>query len=74
MPYSSRQVIRALERLGFAFVGQEGSHMKFRKRTSERTLTVIVKANAHEIPGGTFNSILKQAGISREEFEEALKR
>ena len=72
MPYSSRQVIRALERLGFRQVSQRGSHLKLRLITSNETYTVIVKVGAREVPPGTFSSILKQAGITRREFEEAV--
>ena len=72
MPYSSRQVIRALERFGFQHVSQRGSHLKLQLYTPNGTRTVIVKVGAREIPPGTFSSILKQASISRREFEEAV--
>ncbi|MBI4311231.1 MAG: type II toxin-antitoxin system HicA family toxin [Chloroflexi bacterium] len=71
--YSSREVVRALERLGFSRVSQRGSHIKLRKRTPQGTRTVIAKAAADEIPTGTFSSILRQAGITREDFEKAVR-
>lgn len=62
--YSSAKVIRALERNGFVFVSQRGSHMKF----SCRERIVIVPANRREIPMGTFRSILRQSGLSESDF------
>ncbi len=72
-PYSSREVVHALERLGFLRVSQRGSHLKLRRQTSEGTRTVIVKMGAREVPAGTFTSILRQAGIGRQEFQAALE-
>lgn len=58
-----------LRRAGFEQVSQKGSHLKLRRRTTATTLTVIVNHPSREYPEGTFASILKQAGMSREEFE-----
>lgn len=60
--YSSREVIRALERAGFAYVSQRGSHVKYRKAGSP-TRTAIVPADRKEIPRGTLRSILRQSGL-----------
>jgi len=67
--YSSREVLAALRRAGFAEVGQRGSHLKLRDATGR---TVIVKHPASTIPAGTFASILRQAGLTRAEFEALL--
>lgn len=69
---SSAEIIAALGRAGFLQVSQKGSHVKFRKVTPERTLTVIVKHPAKDVPKGTVSSILKQAGMSRDEFDKLL--
>lgn len=66
--YSSKQIIKALQYKGFIFVSQKGSHIKFRK-TSQKTLVVIVPADRKEIPLGTFKSILRQSGLSEEDFQ-----
>ncbi|MBI4498990.1 MAG: type II toxin-antitoxin system HicA family toxin [Chloroflexi bacterium] len=68
---SGREVVRALERLGFGFVSQEGSHVKLRKRTSERTYTVIVPLHP-ELARGTLASILRQAGLTLAQLQENL--
>jgi predicted RNA binding protein YcfA (HicA-like mRNA interferase family) len=58
-----------LQRQGFAFVSQNGSHIKYRK-TGNPTLTVIVPAHRKQIPSGTFHSILKQSTLSKGDFEK----
>jgi predicted RNA binding protein YcfA (HicA-like mRNA interferase family) len=66
--YSSRQVIAALERNGFEFVSQRGSHVKYRKAGSP-TRTVIVPAGRKEIPRGTLRSILRQSALDEMAFD-----
>ncbi|MCC5625536.1 type II toxin-antitoxin system HicA family toxin [Nostoc sp. CHAB 5715] len=66
LPY--REVKRRLEAAGFGEVSQKGSHVKFVKFTEEGTRTAIVPRH-REITIGTLGSILRQAGISVEEFE-----
>jgi predicted RNA binding protein YcfA (HicA-like mRNA interferase family) len=67
--YPRRAILSALQRAGFSVVGQRGSHVKLRGRRGGRDRTVIVKHPAREVPAGTFAAILRQAGLSREEFE-----
>jgi predicted RNA binding protein YcfA (HicA-like mRNA interferase family) len=67
--YSSADIEKTLEREGFNFVSQKGSHVKFRK-TGTPTRTVIVPAGRKEIPRGTLRSILRQSGLD----EDALER
>jgi predicted RNA binding protein YcfA (HicA-like mRNA interferase family) len=64
--YSSRAIERVLAALGFTFVSQSGSHGKFRSNDGR---IVILPMNKREIPVGTFKSILKQSGVSQEDFE-----
>ena len=63
--YSSGYIVKILEKFGFVLISQKGSHQKLRKGS----LTVIVPAGRKEIPVGTFYSILKQASLSKEDFE-----
>lgn len=65
---SGRQTIRALQKLGFQEISQRGSHVKLR---SEGGRTAIVPLH-DELARGTLRSILRQAGISVEEFRGAL--
>ena len=65
--YSSREIIKVLEESSFIFVSQKGSHMKFSNSTKK--VIVIVPANKKQIPVGTFSSIVRQSGLSKEDFE-----
>ena len=66
-PLVYREVKRKLEASGFEAIRQKGSHVKFTKQTTEGTRTVIVPQHP-EIAVGTLRSILRQAGLSIEEF------
>jgi predicted RNA binding protein YcfA (HicA-like mRNA interferase family) len=66
-PIPVRQIIRALERKGFFFVFQTGSHAKYRK-PGIPTLTVIVPVHEKEVRYGTFRSILRQSKLNESDF------
>ncbi len=66
--YSSREILKVLERNGFVFVSQKGSHAKY--FSVKKRAVVIVPANKREIPAGTFSSILRQSKLSKEDFED----
>jgi len=57
------QVIKGLERNGFHFVKQRGSHKKYKKDGR----TVIVPMH-YELAKGTLMSILEQAGLTLEQI------
>lgn len=61
---SSKEVIRVLEYHGFIFKSQKGSHTKFIKGHA----TVIVPHPKSLIPQGTLLSIIRQAGLTKEDF------
>ena len=67
--YSSKDIIKVLQKRGFVYISQKGSHTKFRK-TGSSTLTAIVPAGKKEIPFGTFRSILRQADLSENDFRK----
>ena len=67
--YSSIEILKVLEKHGFIFVSQKGSHVKYRK-LGNPSRTVIVPADREQTPSGTFHSILKQSGLSKEDFEK----
>jgi predicted RNA binding protein YcfA (HicA-like mRNA interferase family) len=60
-------VIRVLQKKGFFFVSQKGSHAKFRKE-EKPPLIVIVKMGKKDIPHGTFQSILLHSKLKEEDF------
>lgn len=57
------EIIKKLEKYGFKFVSQKGSHMKY----SDGSKIVIIP-NHYEIARGTLKSILLQAGIDLDDF------
>lgn len=63
-PIALRLLVKALERNGFRFTSQKGSHAKYVKGS----FTAIVPMQGKEVPCGTFSSILRQSGLSEEEI------
>ena len=66
---SGAQTIHALERLGFVRVRQRGSHVVM-KRTGPAGMIGCVVPLHSELAIGTLRGILKQAGVSVEDFIE----
>ena len=69
---SGKEVMKALEKTGFRFVKQKGSHVKLRKVDANGKKTVIVPLKP-VIRTGTLNSILRQAHLALEEFKNLIK-
>ena len=65
MPYSAREVLTRLIRAGFVEVRQTGSHKVLRHPDGRQT---YVAMHPGTLPTGTFRKILKQAGLSEEQF------
>lgn len=63
----SRECLGALQRMGLVVTRQRGSHIVLRRDASG-----CVVPNHKEIRTGTLSGILKQAGVSVEEFVENL--
>jgi predicted RNA binding protein YcfA (HicA-like mRNA interferase family) len=72
--YSTREVIAALEREGFAVVRQQGSHIRLRGTLGGMTRSVTVVAGQAEITHKTLHSIRNQLGLTRAEFEQLVGR
>jgi predicted RNA binding protein YcfA (HicA-like mRNA interferase family) len=68
---SSKEAIRALERLGFAAVRQTGSHVVLKQPTDDGEITCIVPMH-RELKVGTLSGILKQAQVSPDDLIENL--
>ena len=69
---SGREIIRALEKLGFSQARQRGSHVVMKKSTTTGSIGCVVPFHG-EVALGTLRSILKQAEVSADEFIKALK-
>lgn len=66
-----RAVIRALERAGFFVHHVTGSHYALR-RSGDPLLRVVVPCHNKDLKPGTLRSIIRQAGLSIEEFRALL--
>ena len=68
---SSREVRAALERVGFVFRRQSGSHMALRR---EDPYARAVVPDHKQIRTGTLRRIIADAGLTVEEFMRLLER
>jgi predicted RNA binding protein YcfA (HicA-like mRNA interferase family) len=57
-----REVIKLLEDRGWYLARAKGSHRQFKHATKPGTVTVSGKPSI-DVPPGTLNSIMKQAGL-----------
>jgi predicted RNA binding protein YcfA (HicA-like mRNA interferase family) len=65
-----RQAVAALERAGFVIIRIVGSHYQlFNERTRRHT---TVPYHNHDLPRGTVAAILRQAGLTRDDFLKLL--
>ncbi len=64
---TSRDVLAALHRAGFVDIASEGGHRQLRRPDGGHRVTVPVHGH-QDVPPGTLRSILRQAGLTSEEF------
>lgn len=60
---SGAEAVRVLERLGFMVVRQKGSHVMLRRGPAGCVVPLH-----RELKTGTLSGVLKQAGVTAEEF------
>jgi len=68
---SGQEAIRVLERPGFEKIRQRGSHVVLKKQTPEGAVGCVVPLH-RELAIGTLRGILRQAGVTPDEFMEHL--
>jgi predicted RNA binding protein YcfA (HicA-like mRNA interferase family) len=66
---SGRQCVRALQKVGFVEDHQTGGHVILRRENPTVTISV---PNHRELKKGALRAIIKQAGLSVDEFVELL--
>ncbi|MFN0158153.1 MAG: type II toxin-antitoxin system HicA family toxin [Bacteroidota bacterium] len=66
---SGRDCVKALAKAGFVFKRQEGSHMILRRSNPFAQLLV---PDHKELDRGTLRAIIRQSGLSVEEFVKLL--
>jgi len=66
---SGRNCVSALQKVGFKIKRQHGSHIILRR---DEPFTQVVVPDHKELDTGTLRAILRQAGVSPDEFQELL--
>jgi len=66
---SGRELVRALQKLGFQFDRQKGSHMMIFRENPPTALSV---PDHRELDRGTLRALLRQAGVTPDEFGKLL--
>lgn len=67
----AREVLEVLFAVGFAKIRTTGSHIRLKKGNNLVTVALHSKVS---VPKGTLASIIRQSGMTREEFLNALKK
>ncbi len=66
---SGRECVKALEKFGFYFKRQEGSHIILRR---DNPFAQVVVPDHKELDRGTLRAIIRLAGIGTDEFVKLL--
>ncbi len=70
-PLDSRKLVRILEKSGFRTVRQKGSHIIM---VNDRKTRIVIPVHpGKKIKPGLVRAIIREAGITREEFFKLLK-
>ena len=69
---SGKNVIKALSKAGFREARQKGSHIILVK-DSDKGKKAVVVPNHKEVDKGTLLEIIRQAGLTRDEFLKLIK-
>jgi predicted RNA binding protein YcfA (HicA-like mRNA interferase family) len=67
---SGARTVAALQKAGFRLIRQHGSHMIMRRDAPFAQTTV---PNHHELDRGTLRAIIRQTGMSVDEFNALLR-
>jgi predicted RNA binding protein YcfA (HicA-like mRNA interferase family) len=68
---TGQQLVRALEKAGYEQQRQRGSHVRLKRSSDGRRVTVPLHAR-RQIPIGTLRAILRDADITPQEFNKLL--
>lgn len=66
---SGKEVCKAMEKEGFVFVRQTGSHRIYQKKTEEGVITIPIPIHSNKpLKKGTLHNILRKTGITKEKL------
>ena len=71
-PLPARKIIKALEKIGFKPVRHRGSHVILKH--ADGRVTVVPVHKGEQIGRGLLSKIIKDAGITKEEFLNILRQ
>ena len=71
-PQSVKTVCKALKELGFEFVRQKGSHLRFAHPDGRKT--TVPSHSGEDIGPKLLNKITKDIGVDKEQFERVLRQ
>ncbi len=71
-PLPARKIIKVLEKLGFKPVRQQGSHVILKH--ADGRVTVVPVHKGEQIGRGLLSKIIKDAGLTKEEFLNILRQ
>jgi predicted RNA binding protein YcfA (HicA-like mRNA interferase family) len=66
---SGRECVQALQKVGFLFTRQEGSHIILRR---QEPFAQLVVPDHKELDRGTLRAIIRQSGLTAGEFTQLL--
>ena len=69
--YSGKQIKKILEKIGYKFINQKGSHVKLEKIIDNKK-TIIIVPDHKTLKKGTLNNILKKTGLSINDLKNYL--
>ena len=69
---SGQEVVKALQRAGFDMIRIKGSHHFMRRPGVPNSKVIVPVHGGRDIPPGTVASIVRQAGLTVEEFASLL--
>ncbi|OGD67556.1 hypothetical protein A3F08_00820 [Candidatus Berkelbacteria bacterium RIFCSPHIGHO2_12_FULL_36_9] len=67
-PEPAKKIIQRLEKNGFIFMHQKGSHRYYFKKKGGKQFLTCVPNHPGDLPIGTIQAIIRQSGLTREEF------
>ena len=74
-PVHYRDLVKVLKKFGFQEASIQGSHLKMRKRPYvEGSPHLIIPIRPKGVRAGLIRSIIRKAGISRDEYFKALDK
>ena len=66
---SGNEIMKILSRNGFSIVGRKSSHVRMKKITPQKVFIAVVPDH-REVPIGTMKSIIRQSGLSEDQFRK----